>query len=146
MVSMAASAWSATGSKEQIIGKTSGQGGDLTVTLETGGDSAAAAPAESDDEDAITPESHWYYHLMMVIISMYLAMFLSDWSVQPVEHPHGLPTPSQPGAITEFNRSLESFWIKLLAQWVCMLMYLWTLTAPYLLRNVRDFGIEFDFD
>ena len=25
-------------------------------------------------------------------------------------------------------------------------LYMWTLLAPYLLRDVRDFGIEFDFD
>ena len=33
------------------------------------------------------------------------------------------------------------------SQWLCFLIYAWTLLAPYLMRNHRDFGIDFsDFD
>jgi len=131
MGSMAAAASSATNSKDAIIGKSSAANSDLTVTLEAGSSDAAA-----DDDDAITAESWWYYHLMMVVVSMYFAMLLSDWSVQPVEQPASHP---------DYNTSIESFWIKVAAQWACIAMYAWTLLAPYLLREYRDFGVEFDF-
>ena len=135
MMSVAASAWTATSSKDQLMGKSSATANsDLTVTLDSGENSNAAA---ADDEEVVGPESWWYYHLMMVVVSLYMAMLLSDWSIQPTNLPENLP---------EFNRNLESFWIKVSAQWVCLLMYAWTLLAPYLLRDVRDFGIEFDFD
>lgn len=135
MLSMAGAAWSATSSKDQILGKaTSTSNSDLTVNLDTG---AGGASDGSADEEVVGPESWWYYHLMMVISSLYMAMLLTNWSVQPVNE-----APSLRG----FSVSLESFWIKIVAQWVCLLMYGWTLLAPYLLRNVRDFGIEFDFD
>jgi len=45
-----------------------------------------------------------------------------------------------------FAVSNESFWVKVVALWVCLGLYAWTLLAPYLLRNHRSFGIEFDFD
>ena len=39
---------------------------------------------------------------------------------------------------------IATFWVKVGSQWACLLMYAWTLLAPYLLRESRDFGIEFD--
>jgi len=136
-VSMGAFAWSATNQKDAILGKASANS-ELTVTLEAG--SASDAPADADDERAVSPESWWTYHLMMVIVALYMAMLLSDWSVEPVEK-HAAGGSSVPA----FNKSAESFWVKIASQWVCLLMYAWTLLAPYLLRDVRDFGIEFDF-
>ena len=81
-------------------------------------------------------ESWWYYHLMMVVCSFYMAMLESDWSVQSVDEVSGA-----------HSVSLLSFWVKISSQWICLAMYAWTLLAPYLLRNHRDFGIDFsDFD
>jgi len=133
-ISMASTAWSLTGSKEAFIGKASGN--DLTASLETGGSSSDATPSPTDDdEEAVGPESWWYYHLMMVVCSFYMAMLLTDWSTQSVDQHAGA-----------HSVSILSFWVKILSQWVCLAMYAWTLLAPYLLRNVRDFGVEFDFD
>lgn len=133
-ISMASTAWSLTGSKEAFIGKASGN--DLTASLETGGSSSDATPSPNDDdEEAVGPESWWYYHLMMVVCSFYMAMLLTDWSTQSVDQHAGA-----------HSVSILSFWVKILSQWVCLAMYAWTLLAPYLLRNVRDFGVEFDFD
>ena len=72
---------------------------------------------------------------MMVVCSFYMAMLLTDWSTQSVDQHAGA-----------HSVSILSFWVKILSQWVCLAMYAWTLLAPYLLRNVRDFGVEFDFD
>jgi len=133
MVSMVMSAYSATSSKDAIIGKSSTSNSDLTVTLDAGANSDEAAA----EDEPINAESWWYYHLMMVVVSLYFAMLLSDWSIQPVQ--------SLGHSVCSFSVSLESFWVKVAAQWVCLLVYGWTLLAPYLLRDVRDFGIEFDF-
>ena len=72
---------------------------------------------------------------MMTVCTFYMAMLLTDWSTQPVNQPDG-----------SYATSLGTFWVKIGSQWVCLLMYAWTLLAPYLLRDVRDFGIEFDLD
>jgi len=134
-ISMASTAWSLLGTahKDSIVGKSSGN--DLTASLETGGDSAAADAAATDEGEAVGPESWWYYHMMMCVCTFYMAMLLTDWSTQSVDEHKG-----------SHAVSLTSFWVKLCSQWVCLLMYAWTLLAPYLLRNVRDFGVEFDFD
>jgi len=132
-VSMGSVVWSALGSKDQVIGKASSSTSDLTTALETGGSSSGEG-ADADGE-SVGPESWWYYHLMMVVCSFYMAMLLSDWSIQPVDRLSAVS-----------NVAIESFWVKLVSQWLCLLMYAWTLLAPYLLRDVRDFGVEFDFD
>lgn len=139
-VSMASTAWSLTGSKDAIIGKSSGS--DLTAALETGTNPSDATPSPTDDEEEVGRESWWYYHLMMVVCTFYMAMLLTDWSDQSVD---GAPSGSS-GSLGAHSVSLTNFWVKICSQWVCLSMYAWTLLAPYLLRNVRDFGVEFDFD
>jgi len=47
--------------------------------------------------------------------------------------------------LTLFLWSLFFLFLQLLSQWLCLIIYGWTLLAPYLLRDYRDFGIEFDF-
>lgn len=134
-ISMASTALSATGSKDALIGKSAGND-DLTVSLDAG-DSTA-----EPEDGAVEPESWWYYHLMMVACSFYMGMLLTDWSSQPATSEGGVPAVHQ--ADGPYATSLGSFWVKVVSQWVCLLMYGWTLLAPYLLRDVRDFGIEFD--
>jgi len=138
-IAMASTAWSATHSKDVILGKQ--QGSDLTATLDTGDNSAG------DNEEEIGRESNWYYHIMMSACSIYMAMLLTDWSVQPA-FKNGVPAiPAQREAgATGVGVSMGSFWVKIISQWVCLALYGWTLLAPYLLRESRDFGIEFDFD
>lgn len=133
-ISMASTALSATGSKDALIGKSGND--ELTANLDTGSSSA-------NDEEGVEAESWWYYHLMMVACSFYMAMLLTDWSSQPAVI-NGVPAVHE--AVGPYATSLGSFWVKVVSQWVCLLMYAWTLLAPYLLRDVRDFGIEFDLD
>ena len=42
------------------------------------------------------------------------------------------------------SSSSAAFWVLLGAQWATLLVYAYTLLAPYLLRDSRDFGVEFD--
>jgi hypothetical protein len=64
------------------------------------------------------------FHSLMVSASCYLAMLLTDWgSKQSI-------TPQE---------ETSSMWVKLAIQWVTYTLYAWTLVAPYILRNYRDF-------
>jgi len=81
---------------------------------------------------------------MMVACSMYMGMLLTDWSSQPAYTKDNVPAMIE--SDDEYNVSYGSFWVKIVSQWVCLLMYAWTLLAPYMLRDYRDFGIEFDLD
>jgi len=132
----------ASGSDTSIIGKE--HGSEMTAKLEDGTpmDSASTLTA-SDGEQHVGSEQWWKYHSMMIACSMYMAMLLTDWSGQP-PFENGVPA-SVEGA-NNFDTSDGSFGVKIASQWMCMLLYAWTLLAPYCLRNYRDFGIEFDFD
>lgn len=130
-ISMASTAWSATNAASKALVGNSNV--ELSTALDGGTASSSSAP---DDEGKVEAESWWHYHLVMVMSSFFMAMVLSDWSEQPV---NALPDGAH-------NTSLDSFWVKIASQWVCLFVYAWTLLAPYLLRNVRDFGVEFDFD
>ena len=81
---------------------------------------------------------------MMLACSLYVSMVLTDWSTQPAQE-HGVSLGPSLAAAGHYAVGLPSFWVKLVSQWLCLLMYAWTLLAPYLLREHRDFGIEFDF-
>jgi hypothetical protein len=131
---------STTGSKTAIIGRESGS--EMTAKLDDSGVPSSINGSSSDStDDHVGPESWWYYHLMMVACSMYIAMLITDWSEQPA-FDHGVPATKE--AANAYNTSLQSFWVKAVSQWMCLLLYAWTLLAPYCLRHYRDFGIEFD--
>ena len=38
-----------------------------------------------------------------------------------------------------FKRSMASVWVKMATVWLCFVIYLWTLLAPLILGNCRDF-------
>ena len=54
--------------------------------------------------------------------------------------------PEGPDAAADTHPGIgaQNYGIKLTATFACLLLYLWTLVAPYALRDSRDFGIEFD--
>jgi len=131
-VSMASTAFSATSSKESLIGRSETSTSELDKPLDVDGN-----PSNEEDGE-IQAESWWYFHVMMSLCALYMAMLLTDWSSQS---PDALPTTED-----DDDGSMGSFWVKIVSQWVCMLIYGWTLLAPFLMRDYRDFGIEFDFD
>lgn len=135
-VSMASSAFSATNSKDVLVGRSETSTADDNKATELLG----GAGSSGDDDDEIQPESHWYTHVMMAMCSLYMAMLLTDWSTA------GYDAPVSGCGAVNLDNDMSSFWVKMVAQWVCFLLYGWTLLAPYLLREHRDFGIEFDFD
>jgi len=143
-ISIAVTANSATGSKQAIVGTK--QGSDLTTTLEDGTVKESSSAEEDGDKVVFGAESWWYYHVMMIACSLYMAMLLTDWSSMPAEK-NGVPAVEILDEVrqTRYGVDSVSFWVKIVSQWICMLMYGWTLLAPYCLKDVRDFGVEFEF-
>ena len=134
-ISMASTAFSATSSAAQLVGRSENSASELEKPLD-----ADANNSSEEEEEGIAPASYWHYHVMMAMCSLYMAMLLTNWSNLPAAMV-GLPS----SQVEDVN--MQSFWVKIVSQWLCFLIYAWTLLAPYLMRNHRDFGIDFsDFD
>lgn len=73
--------------------------------------------------------SAFSFNMTMMSCAAYAAMLLSDWGITIAEQSGAEATDSINGVV----------WIQLASQWVCMLLYLWSLIAPYLLSG-RDFS------
>ena len=67
----------------------------------------------------------------MFIIAMYSAMLLTDWGVAA--------DTEVDSAARSYNVGIASAWLQMGTNWLCCLLYLWTLVAPKLLPD-RDFG------
>eukprot|EP00761_Pharyngomonas_kirbyi_P012527 gb/GECH01012554.1/.p1 GENE.gb/GECH01012554.1/~~gb/GECH01012554.1/.p1 ORF type:complete len:423 (+),score=54.87 gb/GECH01012554.1/:1-1269(+) len=85
---------------------------------------------EEDEEEAEHKQecySHFIFHLVNLLAAGYLAMIFTGWEIR--------------GSSDEVNVSQNwaSVWVKMAANWLCVLIYFWTLIAPAVLRN-RDFG------
>jgi len=90
--------------------------------------------AREDPLDEVAPQSYRGYYFVMLLLSFYLAMLLSNWG-----------TAADGEADAEllngsYNASLASAWVQLTSGWLCALLYLWTLVAPRLLPD-RDFSV-----
>ena len=90
----------------------------VTVQVE-GGSSSGEIPVES--------QGFFAYHLTMFLICNYMAMLFTDWGV-----PGGVAT-------TLYSVGYVAAWLQMSTNWLCGLLYLWTLIAPTLLPD-RDFS------
>lgn len=79
-----------------------------------------------DEKDRVT-YSYAFFHFLMLISVLFLMMQLTNWA--------------NPGsADTEhFQNSWASVWVKMATVWLCFGVYVWTLVAPLVLGNCRDF-------
>ena len=69
-----------------------------------------------------------FFQALLVLASIYYAMLLTNW---------GNPTLFD-NTVDFFESNYTSFWIKLVAQWISMAIYLFSMIAPVIFRN-RDF-------
>lgn len=88
----------------------------------------ADAKAKSEAEDA--KESYWFFHLIMMTASMYMAMLLTNWGAGEV---------LDSGEEYATNYGNTSMWVKIVSEWLTLLLYVWTLLAPRLMAG-RDFS------
>lgn len=79
-----------------------------------------------DDEGETVAYSYSLFHLMFMLASLYVMMVLTHWY-----------SPSASANMLDANE--PSMWVKIASSWVCVVLYLWTLVAPLILRN-RDFS------
>jgi len=87
-----------------------------------------AAAEESAEEALIQSKRAGKFHFVMAASAMYMAMLLTSWgSRQEVEATDsGAPPPT-----VAYDLNIESMWIKMGTQWATVVLYVWTLIAPY---------------
>ena len=86
----------------------------------------------TDDEKERVTYSYSFFHFLMMLAVLYFMMQLTNWG--------------NPGnADSEhFENTMASVWVKMVTVWLCFAIYLWTLLAPLILSNCRDFGYDSD--
>ena len=65
------------------------------------------------------------FHIILALSTMYMTMLLTDWG-------------DTRNNVHRVGTGVTSMWIRIVAQWLCGVLYVWTLVAPKLLPN-RDF-------
>mmetsp|Transcript_48806 Transcript_48806/g.137421 ORF Transcript_48806/g.137421 Transcript_48806/m.137421 type:complete len:460 (+) Transcript_48806:574-1953(+) len=89
------------------------------------------AMIEAIDDDGGTA---WRFNVVMTLISMYWCMVLTNWAnpVTGTNEDGDVKDGSPTGGIT-------AMWMNIVACWICVLLYIWTLVAPILYPD-RDFS------
>lgn len=88
--------------------------------------STAASANDGNADDA--KESYWFFHLIMMTASMYMAMLLTNWGTKEWD-----------SSEETYNNSGESsMWVKIVSEWLTIALYIWTLIAPRVLSG-REF-------
>jgi len=117
---------------------------DTTPNTQPTTDTAAKSePAAKDDEEleqpmtkeqaAIKAKPLATFFIVLSAASMYMAMLLTNWgSREEAESGTG-------GSDTAYNLSVEAMWVKIVTEWVTGILYIWSLVAPYVLKD-RDFS------
>jgi len=75
----------------------------------------------------VGPDKFLSYHFIMFIASVYFGMLLTDW---------GAPPSAVQG---KFNSGYTSAWVQMATNWICAILYLWSLIASKVCPN-RDFS------
>lgn len=112
----------------------SSSGNRTALTLEA---DEVAVQTDADEDGHLS--GYLYFHAIMLMGSMYMAMLVSDWQVSGGDN-----GAISAGAGSVHNGLTAAFWVKHSSLWLTMVAYLWTLLAPYYCCSDRDFGIETD--
>ena len=94
------------------------------VHVASAGNAAAAAPA-GVPAHTMPKSGLLVFHVVMALAGMYMAMLLTNWSVDA-------------DSISS-RHSSGAQWAAIGAQWATIVLYLWSLLAPAILKN-RDFS------
>jgi hypothetical protein len=115
----------------QLIISTIFSGISLAYMTVSAGESRSAFQLEAQEETVEEAEaaSFSFFHVQMLLGSCYLAMLLTNWTIL------GSTTMKE----LKPNDYEGGYWAKLSSEIVCILLYLWTLLAPFICRD-RDFN------
>ena len=92
------------------------------------GDHKNSNETKSGDEDENGPAKTWKLNIVLGLVSCFFAMALTSWG-----------TIESGGDAANPDVGRVSMWIIIASQWLALLLYLWTLTAPRLFPD-RDFS------
>uniref|UniRef100_G0UBK3 Serine incorporator, putative n=1 Tax=Trypanosoma vivax (strain Y486) TaxID=1055687 RepID=G0UBK3_TRYVY len=103
--------------------------------VSAGGSGKAVGLLTGNEDGDEEPEysghiSHYmFFYVIMILGSMYLAMLATDWHV------------SGAGKDTMKHSMNIAFWVRSSTAWMSILLYVWSLVAPYVCPD-RDFGLS----
>lgn len=105
-----------------------GEGGAAAASAAARVEEGAAAATGSDEAAVpnLSAKDHaeasliWVFHLFLALAGAYMAMVITNWG-----NPDGVPD-----AKTDATAGRESMWLKIVAQWLTMILYMWSLWAP----------------
>ena len=109
----------------QVVGFVLAIGATLYATMNSSMASSTLSLSSSipETDDAALPYRLDFFHLAYMLTSSYLAMLFTGWTLNDV-----------PGRLS-VDSGWISVWVKMASQWLCGLLYCWTLLAPLLLRH-----------
>jgi len=100
-------------------------------TTGTANDAVTINVPNSGDDDGVQPQRFWNYHLVMFLVSVYFSMLITNWGQTAATEDDDAPARVSVG--------WASAWVTLGSNWLCCLVYMWTLVAPWLCPG-RDFS------
>jgi len=110
---------------EQLLGS-SKEKTSLNVESE-GDDGDSDRQRVWDDEKDTTAYSYSGCHFIFLLATLYVMMTLTNW-YKPLT-----------SDLKQFTANDPSMWVKISSSWICILLYIWTCVAPWVLQD-RDFS------
>jgi len=118
-------------------------GPSLDWATDPEGPGACGAAAEEDgtvvegtkhtrDEVVEVQYSYSQFHIMFALAAMYIAMLLTQWGFVDTHSGEGQ------AVSLRLQDSSGSVWIKIVASWLCFVIYGWAMLAPPMMPD-RDF-------
>mmetsp|Transcript_23516 Transcript_23516/g.23261 ORF Transcript_23516/g.23261 Transcript_23516/m.23261 type:complete len:221 (-) Transcript_23516:40-702(-) len=89
-------------------------------------DANEAVPYKEEEDPNESPSKMVYFHLLMILTSIYFAMLLTNWGAA---HTGG----------ASYDHNEGSMWVNFSALWFTVLLYIWSLLAPKICSG-RDFS------
>lgn len=109
------------GNMTKILTGEAGAGGGTAATAEDEEEGGAAVPTLTANDEA-EKSLIWIFHLLLALGGSYMAMAITNWG-----NVNGVPDGVGGGDATVGR---ESMWLKIVSQWITMILYMWSLWAP----------------
>ncbi|CAM9823121.1 unnamed protein product, partial [Discosporangium mesarthrocarpum] len=114
-----------SGSKQKPFIQRPVEDGEVESQAERRQESVADRVGEPEPKDG---GQGWRFNIVMVLIAMYFGMMLTNWG-----------SLNTSGESNDPKNGWVAMWLTASGQWVCILLYIWTIIAPRLLPD-RDFS------
>ncbi|KAI8929913.1 serine incorporator/TMS membrane protein [Entophlyctis helioformis] len=104
------------------------------MAFSTGTTDLSSAPVYGDinDESDGVVYNYSFFHLVYALTAFYMASVFTNWESLSVASESGVD-------LLAVNKGQGAMWITIITSWINVLLFIWTLVAPVVLRN-RKFG------